>query len=39
VRRAATLRQAGAHGVVVEGSPSTPPEALERLGAALRDLD
>jgi len=38
VRRAAALRQAGAHGVVVEPSASTPPDALERLGAVLRDL-
>jgi alkanesulfonate monooxygenase SsuD/methylene tetrahydromethanopterin reductase-like flavin-dependent oxidoreductase (luciferase family) len=39
VRRTTTLRQAGAHGVVVEASATTPPDALERLGAVLRDLD
>lgn len=38
VRRAAALRQAGADGVVVEAPAGTPPEALERLGAALGDL-
>jgi len=38
VRTAAALRQAGAHAVVVQASATTPLDAVERLGAALRDL-